>query len=52
MNGVNPEYLDFALLHDIGVFTSYLDQLNSVGLIRSDGTPKKSWDIVKDMESL
>lgn len=52
MTSVNPEYVDFALLHDVGVFTGDLATLNSVGFRNSDGTPKKSWDIVKDMDYL
>jgi hypothetical protein len=50
MRGAGPEFITLALLHDATVFTGELASLNSVGVRRNDGTPKKSWKVIKNLQ--
>ncbi|HVE14649.1 MAG TPA: hypothetical protein VNI01_14735 [Elusimicrobiota bacterium] len=49
MGSVRPEFVILGLLHDVSVFTGSLKELNSVGVRRADGEPKKAWDAVAEM---
>lgn len=49
MRETKPEYALLGLLHDVKVFGGELDMLNSVGVRNRDGSPKKSWDIILNL---
>ena len=49
MRDARPEYVTLALMHDTTGFGSGLSALNSVGVRKIDGTPKKSWNVIANL---
>ncbi len=45
---VRPEYLTLAMLHDVqGNFPAGLEYLGTMGVRRNNGTPKRSWELIR-----
>jgi hypothetical protein len=50
MMGLNPQYLDLALLNDVSdVFPKPRSYLNDTGVRYNDGTPKSAWATVASL---
>lgn len=49
MAGVRSEFTTLALMHDVSLFSGDQAFLNSVGVRRNDGTPKKSWEVIRNL---
>lgn len=50
MKDAHPEFVTLALMHDVSAFSAELAILNSVGIRTSEGSPKPSWNVVKNLK--
>lgn len=50
MAGTRSEFVTLGLMHDVTLFSGAQSFLNSVGVRNQDGTPKKSWEVIEQLQ--